>query len=147
MSAPKRGMVAGGPITTANMDGDRKAFEEGYERTFGKDKKPQRGRWRFDEKAGVMVPVDEDWTDAERRAQTATEGIVYGNSVAPDGTDISSRNKRRDYMKREGVADASDFTQHGKQKRKEREEHYSSGRNRKQVTQAVVEAYNRLRKP
>lgn len=144
MSGPTRGMVAGQAITTGATSDE---YRETHERIFGKDRKPQRGRFRFDPVAGKCVSIDEDWTDAERRAQTTTEEIVHGKAIAPDGTDISSRKKRREYMTREGVADASDFTQHGKQKRKEREERYSSGRNRKQVTQAVVEAYNRLRKP
>lgn len=57
------------------------------------------------------IEVSDDFTGAERRAPTTTEGLVHGNAVAQDGTDISSRKKRREYMRREGVADHGDFTE------------------------------------
>lgn len=45
MTAPKRGMVAGQPITSqANTE----AFSEQYDSIFGKDRKPRRGRYVFD---------------------------------------------------------------------------------------------------
>lgn len=71
------------------------------------------------------IQVSGDYTGAERRAQTATEGITYGNSMAPDGTDISTRNKRKAYMKRTGAADPQDYTEHLRAKRAERDAFYT----------------------
>lgn len=74
-----------------------------------------RKRWVYTQ-GGEPLPepieVTEDFTGAERRAQTVTEELVHGGARATDGTDISSRKKRREYMARTGVADASDFKNH-----------------------------------
>lgn len=101
-----RGMVAGQPIVT---QAQTKEFDEGHERIFGHDAKPQRGRWVYGQD-GHARPVGEDWTPAETRARTATEEIVYGGAVATDGTPINSRKKHRDYLKSTGLAMASDFS-------------------------------------
>lgn len=140
MSTPKRGMVAGGPITTANAQEDRKAFEEGYERTFGKDKKPQRGRFRYDEALGKCVPIDADWTDRERKAPHITEGIAYSNLTATDGTVIDSRRKHREYMESHGLSMASDFKEHWKTAEKQREEVLSGRADRKERREMIGRA-------
>lgn len=117
MSGPTKGMVAGQPIKTGAAT---KEFDEGYERIFGPDRKPVRGRWRYDAAQGKCVDIDAEWNDAEARAQTTTEGLVYGHERAPDGTDISGRAKHRDYMKRNGLAMVGDFTEHWAKAEKER---------------------------
>lgn len=107
-------------------------------------------RWVYTE-GGQPLPepieVSEDWTNAEQRAPHLTEGVVYGNDVAQDGTNISTRRRRQEYMERNGLADVGDFTNHWARMKKEREEYHSSGKNLKRVTQSVVDAYNKLRKP
>ena len=106
MSAPKRGMVAGQPIQT---QAQTKEFDEGYERVFGSVRNKSRGRFVY--RDGQAVSVDEDWTDAERRAQTATEELTYGGARTPgDGVDISSRKKHREYLKANDLAMASDYS-------------------------------------
>jgi hypothetical protein len=112
MSAPKRGMVAGQPIQTGAQT---KEFDEGYERVFGKGG-GERGRFVY--RDGQMVNVDPDWTDAERRAQTATEELVHGKTQTTDGVDISSRKKRREYMAALGVTDSSDYSPEWVERRK-----------------------------
>jgi hypothetical protein len=112
MSAPKRGMVAGQPIQTGAQT---KEFDEGYERVFGKGG-GERGRFIY--RDGQMVNVDADWTDAERRAQTATEELVHGKTQTTDGVDISSRKKRREYMQALGVTDSSDYSPEWVERRK-----------------------------
>lgn len=67
--------------------------------------------YRFNEKTQQMEEISNDWTDAPRRAATATEGIVYGNVQATDGTPLDTRKKHREYMERNGLAMESDFTQ------------------------------------
>lgn len=104
MSGPKRGMVAGQPIQTQAQS---KEFDEGYERVFGKG---TRERGRFVYRDGQAVRVGEDWTDAERRAQTATEELLYGGGKATDGTPINSRKRFKEYLRQNGLTHASDYS-------------------------------------
>lgn len=135
MSQPKRGMVAGQAITT---QAQTKEFDAGYERIFGKGG-GERGR--FVCRDGGLVRVDADWTDAETRAGKSEEE-VYGHDTTADGVDISSRRKRREYMKATGVTDFSDYSPdwHAKNKQhiaKEQDRHRHSD---------VVESYKRWKK-
>jgi hypothetical protein len=100
-------MVAGQPIQTQAQTPE---WDSGYERIFGKDRKPQRGRYVFNPETGACEEVGSDWSDAPRKALTSTEEIAYGNLQTTDGVDISSRKKRREYMKASGVTDSSDFS-------------------------------------
>jgi hypothetical protein len=129
-------MVAGQPIATGAQT---KEFDEGYERVFGKGTK-ERGRFVY--RDGQMVRVDGDWTDAERRAQTSTEGIEYSNAVTTDGVDISSRRKRRDYMTATGVTDSSDFSREYIEGRKKDAEKT----NDRQRKTDLVETYKQLKR-
>ncbi len=138
MSAPKRGMVAGQAIQTAAPSAE---YDEGFERIFGKDRKPQRGRFVWSNEAQAMVEVGSDWTDAETRAGLSEEE-VYGKLQTADGVDISSRRKRRDYMRAQGVTDSSDFSPGWfERKRKDIERDKDQGRKRD-----LVETYKQLRK-
>lgn len=105
MSEPKRGMVAGRPITTQAQTSE---WDEGYERIFGRDRKHVRGRFVY--RDGQAINVDEDWTDAERRAQTATEELIYSGVKATDGTPINTRRRHREYLKQNGLCMASDYS-------------------------------------
>lgn len=104
MSAPTRGMVAGQSITT---QAQTKEFDEGYERIFGKDRKPARGRYVYDEHGAI--PVDEDFagTNAERMP-VFTDRYMEGQR-ATDGTPIDNRTRRRRYMEKHGLTDLSDY--------------------------------------
>jgi hypothetical protein len=120
MSAPKRGMVAGQPIQTQAQN---KEFDAGYDRIFGPNRRPVRGR--FVVRDGKVVNVDEDWTDAERRAATPTEELIYGGAKATDGTPINSRKRHREYLKHNGLAMAADYSpayQEREAARRDREE-------------------------
>lgn len=68
-----------------------------------------RTRYRFNEQTKQMEEVGSDWTDTERRAPVVTEELVYGGQRMPDGADVSSRKKHREYLKATGLAMASDF--------------------------------------
>ena len=48
----------------------------------------------------------------------------YQGLVAPDGTDISSRTKHRQYLKQNGLATYDDFAGEFARKRKERDEYH-----------------------
>lgn len=120
MSGPTKGMVAGKAIKT---DAQSKEFDEGFDRIFGKERKPvEKGRFVYSQEAGQVVKVGSDWTDAERRAATPTEGITYANLRATDGTPIDSRTKHREYMRANGLSMASDFSEHWKKADKQRQE-------------------------
>lgn len=99
-----RGTVVNEPIVS---QAQTKAFDEGYERTFG-DRKPQRGRWVATPDG--LVPADE-YVAPERAADAPIlSGRFYENVAATDGTDIGSRAKHRAYMKAHGLAPADDFS-------------------------------------
>lgn len=68
-----------------------------------------RTRYRYDEATKQMVEVGSDWTDAERRALTPTEELVYGTARGPAGEDLSSRKKHREFLQRTGLALVDDF--------------------------------------
>jgi hypothetical protein len=120
MSGPTKGMVAGQGIKTGELT---KEYDEGFTRTFG-ERKPERGRFIYDPETKSMVRVDADWTDAERRAPTPTEGLVYGNLQASDGTPIDTRRKHREYKRQNGLADKSDYTEHNKKSEARRADYY-----------------------
>ena len=52
----------------------------------------------------------------------------YDGLRATDGTDISSRSKHRDYMKRHGLATADDFKDTWAQAQKARDEYRTTGK-------------------
>lgn len=141
MSGPTKGMVAGQPIKTGAQS---KEFDEGYDRIFGPDRKPIRGRWRYDATQGKCVDIDAEWSDAEKRALTATEELVYGKTQGADGSDISSRSKHRAYMKQNGLALAGDFTEHWKKAEKERERVLSGQADSKATKETIGRELYRL---
>lgn len=139
MSAPKRGMVAGQAIITQAQSAE---YDDGYERIFGKDRKPQRGRFVWSKEAQAMVEVGADWDDAPRKAPHVTEEIIYGNLRTTDGVDISSRRKRREYMRATGVTDSSDFSP-GFYERVKKDKRNEQDRQRKQD---LISTYKQLRR-
>ena len=64
----------------------------------------------------------------------------YDGLVAPDGTDISSRTKHREYMKSRGLATADDFAETWRRAEKEREAIRTATFEDKHLTQTVTEA-------
>jgi hypothetical protein len=97
-----------------SVGGATEAYEDGFERTFGKRQENKGKRWvyRKNEATGEVecIEVGADFTGAERRAQTGTEELTYGKAgVATDGTPIDSRRKHAEYMKRNNLTLADDF--------------------------------------
>lgn len=137
MSGPKRGMVAGQPIRTQAQTAE---FDEGFDRIFGKDRKPVRGRFVY--RDGVAINVDDDWTDAERRAKTVTEELVYSGARTPgDNIDISSRKKHREYLKQNGLAMASDYSPDFREREAGRQDREETKRVRAQVDRDVHKVF------
>lgn len=122
---PKRGMVAGKPIQTGDLS---KEFDEGFERTFGKERGP-RGRfvYRTDPGTGEVrsIPIEEAGPlETDKRLMVVTDLYMDGLR-ASDGTDIGNRQKRKGYMAAHGLADPQDFKEHIPKKEKEREAYFS----------------------
>lgn len=155
MGNPTKGMVAGKAITTKDLE-LTKEYEEGYEATFGKDRKPIRGRWKYTDGGkpipGGPVDVNADWTDTTRSTGHKSEEEIYGKLQATDGTDISTRGRHRRYMKDNNLAMAEDFKEHWKTADKQRAAIQSGEADTKErreiIGRALHEARNgRLRAP
>lgn len=153
MSGPTKGMVAGQPIRTGAQSEE---FDEGYERTFGADRKPIRGRWVYTDggKAidGGPVDVNTDWSDPGISTGHKSEAEAYGEMKALDGTDISTRRRLREYMAANGLSMTSDFKEHWKAAEKKRAAIQSGDADTKErreiIGRALHEARNgRLRAP
>jgi hypothetical protein len=99
------------------------SFRENYDRIHGENHKPTRGKWVYTS-SGEAVPVEEyrSPTETDVHTQISTDRH-YENIAATDGTDIGSRRKRAEYMKRHNLADASDFSETWKRAAAEREKY------------------------
>lgn len=83
-------------------------YAEGHERTFGNtEKKP--GRYVWDPVAKALVPVAEYEPNRDAAKSRLFTDRYMEKDRATDGTDISNRRRRKEYMKMRGLADASDY--------------------------------------
>lgn len=74
-----------------------------------------------------LIEVTDDYT-APARADSALWGDRnYEGMVAPDGTDISSRTKHREYMKAKGLTTMDDFKDSWAKAKESRERYYQQG--------------------
>jgi len=86
-----------------------------------------RRRW-IQQPDGSLVEVtpDEHGTQRDQRADGALWGDRHYDGLrAPDGTDISSRSKHRQYLKESGLTTYDDFAGEFSRKRKERDAYHS----------------------
>lgn len=92
-----------------------------------------------------VEPVTAEFLERNRvrPAPHATEALTYRNLRAPDGTDISSRRKHREYLEHHGLAMASDFKESGERYQRERVARLTGDANEQAIEQAVVDAYNK----
>jgi hypothetical protein len=140
MSGPTKGMVAGKPIKTGAQND---ALDEGWGRTFQPaERRP--GKWVYDEH-GVAHEVGAEWTGEAPKAHWNTEGVVYSNLQATDGTPIDSRKKHREYMRANNLSMASDFTEHWKKAEKQREEIQSGRADSKERKEIIGRAFHEAR--
>ena len=109
-----RGIANNEPtVSQANND----AFRAGYERALG-DAKPTRGRWVYDVRLKCCVPADEYEPPARALdAPVMVDRFMEGDR-SPDGVDIGSRRKRKDWMRAADVVDHGDFKGAREQRRK-----------------------------
>jgi hypothetical protein len=97
-------------------------FDAGYERIFG-DRKPERGRWVYDEAQRKLVRV-EDYVPPSRALDAPFMVDRFYEGIATlEGEDIGSRRKHREYMRRNGLTSMSDYSpEYYERMRKERAE-------------------------
>lgn len=85
-------------------------------------------------RGGVPLPepieVGEDYADTSGERQPVFTDRYMEGTRATDGTDISSRGKRRAYMQAHGLADADDFKGTWAKAAKEREAFYTGNYDR-----------------
>lgn len=125
------------------------SFRETHEQVFGdKPRSNRRSRTVYPPDGGEPYEVGEEWEPTlPGLALTSTEGITYSNLKATDGTDISSRTKHRNYMKANGLAMMSDYTEYWKKAEKQREEKKSGRADSKQRKEIIGRAlYEHRRK-
>jgi hypothetical protein len=70
---------------------------------------------------GELVEVTPDFVAQPRDHNRVHGDLHYDGLRAPDGTDISTRTKHREYMKRTGLTTADDFSGQWERQRKDRE--------------------------
>lgn len=94
-----------------------------------------------------MVDVDllGDWDAVNRDARNAPIMVdrFYEGTKATDGTDIGSRKKHRDYMKRMGITHSSDFSPQWYESRRREHEREDKSERREAVARATYEVLDR----
>jgi hypothetical protein len=91
-----------------------------------------RRKYRYDPESGEMVEVTADYAPPGKKGSLNHLGGLWGDRHydglrATDGTDISTRKKHREYMKRNGLATADDFKGQWERDKKTREHYMQNG--------------------
>ena len=107
-----------------------------------------RRRWIQDRKTGELIEVTADYIPEMRTDSGALWGdSSYDGMRAPDGTDISSRTKHREYMRATGLTTTDDFSQTWAKAKQERERLYTQGGTfrRQDIERAIHQLQERRR--
>lgn len=89
-----------------------------------------------------MVEISPEWEPTVRTEISMDR--FYENTAATDGTDIGSRKKRREYMKRYALADYDDFKDTWAKAAKEREAFYTGTNRDPERREAIGRAWYEL---
>jgi hypothetical protein len=105
-------------------------------------------RWVYTQGGEALpepVEITEDWSDTPR--QPLRVDVSYMDGLATvDGQDISSKRKRREYMRANNVTDTSDFQDTWAKAAKEREAYRSGATVRASMREALGRAEYQLSK-
>lgn len=107
-----------------------------------------RRRWIQDRVTGELIEVTPDHQPELRTDSGALWGDRnYDGARAPDGTDISSRTKHRDYMRATGLTTTDDFKETWAKAKQERERLYTQGGTfrRQDIERAIHQLQERRR--
>lgn len=96
-----------------------------------------------------LVEISDDYTP-DVRGEARNRGVLWNDREyeglrATDGTDISSRTKQREYMKRHGLTTADDFSSSWAKAKEARERYYQRGGSfdRASIERAIHQVMNR----
>lgn len=110
-----RGMVNGEPVVSqANTE----EYRKNHERIFG-DRPAQKGRWVWDEVQQKLVSAEEYVPPASKTGTGIMVDRFMEGDRAPDGSDIGSRRKRKDWMRATDTVEFDDFK--GARERRQKE--------------------------
>lgn len=143
MGAPTKGSVAGQAIKTDPLT---KEYAENFDRIFAKREAQKGGRWVWDEEQKRLVPASEYRERMALHASIVTDRF-YENTQATDGTDIGSRRKHREYMRRNNLTTVDDYTGHFAAAEKEREAIRKGENDRKGRREDIARVMYQLHKP
>lgn len=93
-----------------------------------------------------LVEVTDDYQSPMRTDSGALWGdSSYDGMRAPDGTDISTRTKHREYMKAKGLTTMDDFKDSWAKAKESRERYYTQGGSfkRADIERAIYQLQNR----
>lgn len=90
------------------------------------------------------VEITEDWKDESMQGGHASEEEVYGHTTATDGTDLSTRRRHREYMKRNGLTTADDFKETWRKADIDRATFYTTGGDSKERRETIARTYHQL---
>ena len=105
-----RGSVVGEQIISQAGTDD---FREGFERVYGADVKPKRGRWVWDPEAGCLVNACDYRPPVRALDAPIIADRIHEGTTLDDGDrvrDLGSRRKRREFLRETGLADAADYS-------------------------------------
>jgi hypothetical protein len=105
-----------------------------------------RRRYIQDRTTGELIEITADYQPELRADSGALWGDrSYDGLKAPDGTDISSRTKHREYMKATGLTTADDFKETWAKAQESRERYFKQGGtfSRSDVERAIHQLQNR----
>jgi hypothetical protein len=109
-----------------------------------------RRKFIYDKLTKEMVEVPVNYEPELRQDGSLWNDRHYENLRATDGTDISSRSKHREYMKRNGLTTADDFTNQWKNDAQKRAEYFTKGKGgavtRDDIGRAIHQLENQKRK-
>jgi hypothetical protein len=100
-----------------------------------------RRRFIQDPDTGDLIEVSSDYVPTPRDSQSVLwNDRHYDGMRAPDGADISSRSKHREYMRRTGLTTMDDFKDTWKRAEAKRAEYYKKGGSvsREDVARAIA---------
>jgi murein L,D-transpeptidase YafK len=113
------------------------AYDEGYDRIFGKNREPDRGTFVWDKNRQKFVRPEEYQGEVSEQARNApimvdrfyegTTAVVPDEKGKPQVVDIGSRQKHKEHMRRNNLTTIDDYKETFAKKAEERAKFFSEG--------------------
>jgi hypothetical protein len=135
-----RGTVVGERVVS---QATTREYEAGHERVFGSGSKVKRGRWIWDPDAQRLIPIEEFVPRYEARNAPIIADRAHEGTISPvDGSDIGSRRKRREHMKKHDLIDATDISPRYREQEAKFQERQDDRKRREAMVQAARKLYS-----